>query len=142
MILWSLCSVVFHALTLKLPIQTSHSVAPKLQVSLRSDEKCEQFNKMSTALDLSTRFEIVPVFLFTTSILTQGCARFPDFVKNFSDRQILRILCSVDFYNFTLQLPIQTPHSVAPELPVFVSSLENFQNFSKTSTPQGCARFS
>ena len=30
-----LCSVVFHALTLKLPIQTSLFVAPELPVSLR-----------------------------------------------------------------------------------------------------------
>ena len=35
-----------------------------------------------------------------------------------------------------MQLPIQTLHSVAPELQVFVSSLENCQNFSKTSTPR------
>ena len=54
----------------------------------------------------------------------QGCARFPDFVKNFSERQILWSLCSVDFHTLTLQLPIQTPHSVAPELQVFVSSLK------------------
>ena len=33
-ILWSLCSVVVHTLTLKLPIQTSLSVTPKLPVSL------------------------------------------------------------------------------------------------------------
>ena len=58
------------------------------------------------------------------------------FVKNFSERQILWSLCSVDFHASTLQLPIQTLHSVAPELQVFVSSLENRQNFSKTSTPQ------
>ena len=37
-ILWSLCSVVFHALTLRLPIQTSLSVALKLPVSLSSAE--------------------------------------------------------------------------------------------------------
>ena len=37
-ILWSLCSVVFCALTLKLPIQTSLSVAHDLQVSLISHE--------------------------------------------------------------------------------------------------------
>ena len=49
-ILWSLCSVVFHALTLKLPIQTSFSVAPKLSVSLRSCEKSEHFSKTSTPL--------------------------------------------------------------------------------------------
>ena len=33
-ILWNLCLVVFHALTLRLPIQTSLSVAHKLPVSL------------------------------------------------------------------------------------------------------------
>ena len=43
---------------------------------------------------------------------------------NFSERQILWSLCSVDFHTLTLQLPIQTPHSVAPELQVFVSSLK------------------
>ena len=46
-ILWSLCSVVFQTLTLKLPIQTSLSVAPKLPVS---GEKCEHFRKTSTPL--------------------------------------------------------------------------------------------
>ena len=51
-ILWSLCLVIFHALTLKLPIQTSLSVAPKLPVSLRSGEKCENFRKTSTARDI------------------------------------------------------------------------------------------
>ena len=45
-ILWSLCSVVFHALTLKLPIQTSLSVAPKLPVSLHSHEKLYKFQKI------------------------------------------------------------------------------------------------
>ena len=58
-------------------------------------------------------------------------------MQNFSERQILGSLCSVDFHNLTLQLPIQTLHSVAHELPVFVSSLENCQNLSKTSTPLG-----
>ena len=38
-ILWSLCSVVFHALILKLPVQTSLFVAPELPVSLSSHEK-------------------------------------------------------------------------------------------------------
>ena len=65
-----------------------------------------------------------------------GCARFPQFVQNFSECQILWSLCSVEFHTLTLQLPIQTPHSVAPELQVFVSSLENCQNFGKTSTSQ------
>ena len=49
-ILWSLCLVTFHALTLKLPIQTSLSVAPKLPVSLRPGKKCKNFRKTSTAL--------------------------------------------------------------------------------------------
>ena len=48
-ILWSLCLVVFHALTLKLPIQTLLSVVPELPVSLCSGEKSEQFMKTSTA---------------------------------------------------------------------------------------------
>ena len=56
---------------------------------------------------------------------TQGCARFHEFVQNFSERQILWSLCSVDFHTLTLQLPIQTLHSVASEIQVFVSSLEN-----------------
>ena len=55
------------------------------------------------------------------------------FCWNFSERQIFWSLCSVDFHTLTLQLPIQTPHSVAPELPSFC---EFTQNFSKTSTPQ------
>ena len=38
--------------------------------------------------------------------------------------QILWSLSSVDFHTLTLQLPIQTKISVAPELHVFVSSLE------------------
>ena len=46
------------------------------------------------------------------------------FCWNFTERQILWSLCSVDFHTLTLQLPIQTPHSVAPELQVFMSSLK------------------
>ena len=49
-VLWSLCLVNFHPLTLKLPIQTSLSVASKLPVSLRSGEKDEKFMKISTPL--------------------------------------------------------------------------------------------
>ena len=51
--------------------------------------------------------------------------RFPDFMLNYSE--ILWKLCSVDFHTLTLQLLIQTLHSVAPELQVFVSSLSNCQ---------------
>ena len=47
-ILWSLCSVVVHAFTLKLSIQTLLSVAPKLPVYAR--EKCEHYSKTSTPL--------------------------------------------------------------------------------------------
>ena len=64
-----------------------------------------------------------------------GCAHFPEFMQNFSEHQILWSLCLVDFHSLTLQLPIQTPHFVAPELQVFVSSLENCPNLRKTSTP-------
>ena len=52
--------------------------------------------------------------------LDQGCARFPEFVQNFSERQILWSLCSVDFHTFSLQLPNQTLHSVASEFQVFL----------------------
>ena len=51
-------------------------------------------------------------------------------------------MCSVDCHTFILQLPIETQNSVAPEIQDFVSSLENCQNFSKTSTPQGLPKFS
>ena len=47
-ILWSLCSVIFNPLTLKLPIQTSLSVAPKLPAFLRASEQSETFMKTST----------------------------------------------------------------------------------------------
>ena len=65
----------------------------------------------------------------------RGEDRFLELLQNFTQRQILFSLCSVDFHTLTLQLPIQTLLSVAPELQAFVSSLKNCQNFSKTSTP-------
>ena len=43
-----LCSVVFLTLILRLPIVTSLSVAPKLQVSFSSAENCHKFKKTST----------------------------------------------------------------------------------------------
>ena len=64
-----------------------------------------------------------------------GCAHFLKFVHNFSERQILRSLWSVDFHTLTLQLRIQTLHSVVPEIKVFVSSFQNYQNFTKTIRP-------
>ena len=45
-----MCSVVFHAFTLRLPIQTSLSVAPKLPVFARLGGKCQTFRKTSTPL--------------------------------------------------------------------------------------------
>ena len=110
-ILWSLCSVDFHTLILQLPIQTPHSVAPELQVFMSSLENCQNFSKTSTPLAY-----VVLAFVY--------CSGVCSFCWNFSERQILWSLCSVDFHTLTLQLPIQTPHSVAPELQVFVSSLK------------------
>ena len=46
------------------------------------------------------------------------------FRLNFTECQILSSFSWVDFHTLTLQLPIQTQNSVAPELQVFVSSLE------------------
>ena len=44
-----------HALILKLPIQTSLSVAPELQVFTRSAEKCENFSETSTPLFVNSQ---------------------------------------------------------------------------------------
>ena len=46
----SLCLVVFHTLMLKMPIQTSLPVVPKLRVCVRSGEQCQIFRKTSTPL--------------------------------------------------------------------------------------------
>ena len=43
-----------------------------------------------------------------------GCARFPEFLQNFSKRQILWSLCLVVFHVFTLKLPIQISISMGP----------------------------
>ena len=68
---------------------------------------------------------------------TMGVLVFLNLCKILVSARFYGSLCSVDFHTFTLQFPIPTLHSVAPELPVFVSSLENCQNFSKTRTPPG-----
>ena len=49
---WSLSTAVFHAVTLKLAIQTSLSVAPEFPVSLSSHEKCPDFRKTSTPREI------------------------------------------------------------------------------------------
>ena len=65
----SLCLVVFCALTLKLPLQASLSVAPKLPISLHSGEKWENFRKTSTPLDSD-----FPQFGLASFILKNGAA--------------------------------------------------------------------
>ena len=87
---------------------------------------------------ISCNFKEVP-FLNKVEIiklhLTPSVCSFSSILcKILVSDQILWSLCSVDFHTLTLQLPIQTLHYVAPDLQVFVSSLENCQNFSKTST--------
>ena len=67
-------------------------------------------------------------FVFTKANEVAGVCSF---CWNITERHILWSLCSVDFHTLTLQLPIQTQHSVALELPSFC---EFTQNFSKTST--------
>ena len=63
------------------------------------------------------------------------CARFPNFLQNFGEPQILCRLCFVVFLAFTLRLPIQTSLSVAPKLQVFVRSGKKCQKFRKTRAP-------
>ena len=79
--------------------------------------------------------------LFYTG-LAQGCARFAEILQNFSERQILWSLYSVVFPALTLKLPIQISLSVAPKLPVSLSSAENCHKFRKRSTPQSAERLS
>ena len=66
----------------------------------------------------------------------QECARFPEFLQNFGERQILWNLCWVVFRALTLKSPIQNSLSVAPELPVCLCSGEKCPSFGKTSTPR------
>ena len=47
-----------------------------------------------------------------------GCACFPEFLQNYSERQILWSLYLAVFLALTLKLPIQTSLSVVPKLPV------------------------
>ena len=67
----------------------------------------------------------------------QGCARFSEFLQNFSERQIVWRMCLVGFLTLTLKLTIQTSLSVAAKLQVCVRSGEKCQKFRKTSTPLG-----
>ena len=67
----------------------------------------------------------------------QGSARFSQFVQNFSERQILWSLRSVVFHAFALKLPIQTSVSVAPKLPVSLSSHEKMSKFQENVLTPG-----
>ena len=62
------------------------------------------------------------------------------FRSNFTERQVLWSFSSVDFHTLTLQLPIQTPNSVVPELQVFVSSLQISAKRAHPSICQHCSR--
>ena len=66
----------------------------------------------------------------------QRCARFPEILQHFSERQILWSLCLVVFLALTLKLPDQTSLSVAPKLTGSLGSHEKRPNFRKTSTSQ------
>ena len=56
--------------------------------------------------------------LFRDKQFCQGCARLPEILQNFIERQILLSLCLVVFHALTFKLPIQVSPSVAPKLPV------------------------
>ena len=65
--MWRICSVVFHALTLRLPIQTSLSVAPKLPLYTRSGENLKILAKrahpwMDISYDRGTNLPILESF--------------------------------------------------------------------------------
>ena len=63
-ILWRMFLVVFRALTLRLPIHTSLSVAPKLPAYTRSGEKCQNFSKTSTPQQGLWRQNLNRLFVF------------------------------------------------------------------------------
>ena len=63
-----------------------------------------------------------------------GCARFLEFVRNFSECHTLWSLRSVNFLTFTLKLLVQTSLSVRPKLSVSVRSADKCGKFSKTLT--------
>ena len=75
--------VVFHAFTLRLPIQTSLSVAPELQVSLRSGENCEIFRKMMNGPE-------IPFTNVYTSSYIKGTAQYSvgTFASRLSSRAV------------------------------------------------------
>ena len=75
-IVLSLFSVVFHALTLQLPIQPSLSVVPELPVSLSSAETCHKFRKTSTLQMQQVNSRSPPViFILHLTCFCSNCER-------------------------------------------------------------------
>ena len=69
---------------------------------------------------------------------TLGCARFPEFLQNFSERQILWSLYLVVFHALTLKLPIQISLAQASKLPISLRSGEKVKNSWKRAHPWVC----
>ena len=100
----------------------SHSITMKCENPL--GEKQPKFTETSTPEVGGSTYYFGHFFPRKSKKGPRGGAGVCSFCWNCTERQILWSLCSVDFHTLTLQLPIQTPHSVAPELQVFVSSLK------------------
>ena len=78
-------------------------------IKVHSHDASVAVSNKGLTINTHVTVEVADAIVYVSkSICTKGCARFPQFVQNFSDCQILWSLCSVDFYTFTLQLPIQT----------------------------------
>ena len=120
---------------------------------MSSAENCHKFSKTSTpqvwkfelmqkhyglfALpDIDLDSDSKPVT--QTKFGYQGCARFPEFVQNFSEPDYVD-LCSVIFLAFTLKLPIQTSLSVAPTRSVFWRAIQFQEN--KHTPDHYCTHF-
>ena len=71
----------------------------------------------------SEETKTVSIFLSVCLSHIPRCACFAEIWLKYFEFHILWSLSSVDFHTLTLQLPIQTPNCVAPELQAFVSSL-------------------
>ena len=102
----------------------------------QSENCCGYESAYNPSLQIGTSCREVRRHWTDVSETIQGCARFAEFLQNFSECQILWSLCSVVFHAFTLRLPIKTSLSVAPKLQVCVRSDEKCQKFKKTSTSQ------
>ena len=70
------------------------------------------------------------LFLQCKTVDWQGCARFPEIVQNFSERQILWSLCSVDLLALTLKFKLHFLWHLNSKF-----SVEKCENFRKSSIP-------